>query len=210
MPTMPELSRKAFRYLRLEALGLVASWYQIFRPLFDGDNAIVFYDYAANAYSEIQWALLDRVCVSLTRLADHCLSKDAYPNICLEHLISTISKQSDGKLVKSLKKRLKIFRNKCVRFKTRRNVWIAHRNLDSVDVTEPSFSRANVEEALTALNSFMNDCQLYFDNCETDYRNTLMSDAETSLIRFLRLGVERQEQILHGMSTLPESKATIF
>lgn len=201
--TMPKSTQKAFEYLRLEVLGLHADWHRIFRPLFDGENAITFYDSAPNAYSVILWAMLDRMCLALTRLADPAKTKDRKSNMCLEYLISTLDKRSAGTLIKNLKKRLRQFRLACGRFKLRRDHWTAHRDLDTIEMSsknpEPSFSRADVEKALMALRDFMNEIERYFSNSETSYQNVILNGDGERLIKVIKSGLDKEKQLFASL-----------
>jgi hypothetical protein len=198
MPTMSNATKEVFDYLKLEVLTLHVIWLRIFRPLFASEeNAKLFYHATPNTFGVFQGALLDNVCLALTRLADppQSMNKD---NMCLAQLINTLDPNADQDLIKTLETQLECFKQKCQLFRDRRNRWTAHRDLKTVqDMTidpPPSFSRADVEAALKELRVFMDEVQMYFENAATAYEHTSMPDDGETLINLLKKGMEAQNQ----------------
>jgi len=175
MTGIPTHLVEVFEGLKTDLIWLNARW-QVYRQLY-GTNALridLLNETAGLFFNQLQMILLQDVTLGISRMTDPTKSRvKGEENLVLLQLLEGLDAGSHGAVRARLEQQLKVIEGHCKPFRDRRNKLIAHRDkacaVDPLGNALPGISRQMVEDALAAINTFMNIFEIHFTDSERGY-----------------------------------------
>jgi len=201
MSDFPDELEPIFEGLQDDLVWLHGRW-KLYRQLYAESELRIelLNETASSFFYQLQNTLLDDVILSIARMTER-KEIAGRENLVLAQIIDKLDDSKHSDLQGRLERQLAKIEEVCKPLRKNRHQLIAHRDLEAAisDTDVPGISRAQVEEALSAIRKFMNTIQGYFADSETGYDNFIMQADANSLVAALKRAFDYNDAVEEGL-----------